>query len=175
MTGGRASTSLKKDWQTPPKIIASVDAVFGGTIDLDPCSNSTSLVNAREKFILPEYDGLAEGWGSGKIFVNPPYGRDPARGTSILDWFKKIREAVDAGAEVIALVPVATNTRHWKDHVFPLANALCFLADSRLKFYSEGVLDPKGAPMACAVIYYGESAGAFKDEFSSHGRVIFVR
>ena len=34
MTGGRASTSLKKDWQTPPKIIASVEAVFGGAIDL---------------------------------------------------------------------------------------------------------------------------------------------
>ncbi len=39
------------------------------------------------------------------------------------------------GAEIIALVPVATNTAYWKKYVFDEADSVCFLYDTRLRFW----------------------------------------
>ncbi|WP_051259834.1 DNA N-6-adenine-methyltransferase [Corynebacterium sputi] len=172
MTAGRKSVSDTKHWCTPPGILDSVRSVFGGKIDLDPCSNEHSLVNASVEYKLPENDGLAESWDFERIFVNPPYGSDPVRKTRIAHWFAKIAESVRNGSEVIALVPVATNTRHWKNHVFPLAAAVCFLYEPRVKFYIDGREDPKGAPMSCAIIYYGRHLESFAENFRHHGAVV---
>ena len=58
-------------------------------------------------------------------------------------------------SEVIALVPVATNTLHWKMFVFGNATNICFFKDTRLKFFENGYISLKGAPMACALVYWG--------------------
>ena len=76
------------------------------------------------------------------------------------------------GSEVIALVPVATNTAHWKRCVYPIAGAICFLYEPRLRFFIRGKEDPKGAPMSSAVIYYGKRVAEFASEFRRHGVVI---
>lgn len=172
MTAGRQALSLTKDWSTPPEILASVRETFGGQIGLDPCSNEHSLVDARVEYRLPEHDGLRAPWDERTIFVNPPYGSDPSRGTRIAHWFARIADASAAGSEVIALVPVATNTGHWKEFVYPVASAICFLYAPRLKFYINGRPDPKGAPMSCAVIYYGDRVEAFASAFCAHGAVV---
>lgn len=172
MTAGRKSVSATKDWCTPPAIVRSVRSVFGGAIALDPCSNEHSLVQADKEYHLPDHDGLRESWDFPTIYVNPPYGSDRRRGTRIAHWFARMAEAARAGSQVIALVPVAPNTRHWKDCVFPVASAICFLYEPRLRFYINGVEDPKGAPMACSVIYYGPDSQAFGHEFRSHGAVV---
>ena len=106
------------------------------------------------------------------IYVNPPYGSDPARGTRILHWFTRMADAAQAGSSVIALVPVATNTAHWKRCVYPLAKSICFLYEPRVRFFIGGVEDPKGAPMSCAVIYWGDDPNAFSDAFRDHGAVV---
>lgn len=172
MTAGRQSVSNTKDWCTPPSIVESVRKCFGGSIALDPCSNEHSLVGADVEYCLPHQDGLREPWDHPTIYVNPPYGSDPARGTRILHWFTRIGEASDRGSEVIALVPVATNTRHWKEFVFPRAQAICFLYQPRVRFYIAGAEDPKGAPMSCAVIYWGSDLSAFAEAFRPHGAVV---
>lgn len=164
--------SETKDWCTPPGILDSVRKVFGGVIDLDPCSNPHSLVDARVEYRLPANDGLRESWDHKRIFVNPPYGSDRQRGTRIRHWFDRVAQAAEAGSEVIVLVPVATNTGHWKQCVYPLATAVCFLYEPRVRFYIDGVEDPKGAPMSCAVIYYGRHFDRFANEFRQHGAVI---
>ena len=51
-------------------------------IDLDPCSNEHSMVDADTKYILPT-NGLTESWNYKRIFVNPPYGRN-SDGTTII-------------------------------------------------------------------------------------------
>jgi len=161
-----------KHWCTPPAIVESVRRVFGGTIHLDPCSNEHSLVGAAVNYLLPEHDGLVESWDYPTIYVNPPYGTDATRGTRIAHWFARISEAAAAGSEVIALVPVATNTGHWKRCVYPVARAICFLYEPRVRFYIDGHEDPKGAPMSCAIIYYGQNFEGFSREFSKHGAVV---
>lgn len=172
MTAGRHVVSVTKDWCTPPKIVESVKECFNGTIHLDPCSNDFSFVDAQVEYRLPESDGLRASWDYPTIYVNPPYGSDKQRGTRILHWFERIGEAASRGSEVIALVPVATNTSHWKRFVYPKAAAICFLYQPRVRFFIRGVEDSKGAPMSCAVIYWGDRQETFTQAFAQHGAVV---
>ena len=172
MSAGRKSNADKKDWNTPPKYIEPIKKFFGGKIGLDPCSNEFSLVGAEENFIYPQKDGLKESWAANTIFVNPPYGR--SEGTSLYSWFQKAVQEYSADKEIIFLVPVATNTKHFKDIVFKKLAAICFLEDTRLRFWNQGVEDKKGAPMACCLCYLGGRADAFDLEFNRYGKVFII-
>jgi len=169
VTAGREPITCTKDWCTPSDYVDAVKRVFGGTIHLDPCSNEHSIVQAEVEIALPT-DGLAVSWNYPTIYVNPPYGRIEG-GTTIRDWLRKCSEARDRGSELLALVPVATNTRHWRDHVFT-ATGICFLKVPRLKFMLNGHIVKKGAPMACAVVYWGSSFEKFRQVFRDFGAVL---
>jgi len=175
MTAGRKSVSKKKDWQTPQKYVDAVKEVFGGIIHLDPCSSEHSIVGAKVEYMLPDRDGLSEFWNYPTIYVNPPYGNDTERGTRIIDWLRKCEEANRVfESEIIALIPVATNTAHWKEYVYGKATAICFLYDTRLKFLVDGKDEGKGAPMSCAVIYWGKNFKRFFDVFIKYGAVMNI-
>ena len=128
------------------------------------------------EYSLPQVDGLSASWNFPSVFVNPPYGRDKERGTTIRDWLQKCAEArYQHSAEVIALVPVATNTRHWKDFVFGVADSVTFLYDTRLRFLESGKDGGKGAPMSCAMIYWGPQYKRFERVFIQFGAVVDLR
>jgi hypothetical protein len=173
MSAGRQSVTENKDWCTPHKYVSAVKRVFNGKIDLDPCSSEFSVVGAETEYLLPKADGLSEEWNYPTVYVNPPYGNDKERGTTIRDWFKKIYVSHKVySCEIIALVPVATNTAHWKKYVYPVASAICFLYDTRLRFIIGGSDDNKGAPMSCAAIYYGSNASMFLEVFAEYGAAL---
>ncbi|MCP4631675.1 MAG: N-6 DNA methylase [candidate division Zixibacteria bacterium] len=175
MTAGRKINSENQDWGTPPKYVNLVKEFFGGCIDLDPCSNDYSIVNARIEYKLPANDGLLESWNYPTIYINPPYGRDKKRNTTIKNWLCKCAEAHrQYGSEVLALVPVATNTSHWKKYVFGEATSICFLADTRLKFLVNGMNGGKGAPMACAMVYWGNDCEKFFKMFCRFGAIVSI-
>ncbi len=177
MTAGRTnSDTLSKDWGTPRKYVDAVRAAFSGAISLDPCSNHWSIVQAQTEWRLPRDDGLQKIWDYPTIFVNPPYGGDAERGTRISHWLTKCADANEEfGAEVIALVPVAANTRHWKESIWARASAVCFLYDTRLRFLENGLDVGKGAPMACATVYWGHKIQQFSAEFAKHGAVVDLK
>ncbi|MFA7236755.1 MAG: DNA N-6-adenine-methyltransferase [Phycisphaeraceae bacterium] len=176
MTAGRTVTSLSQNWCTPPKYVRAVREMLGGTISLDPCSNAHSIAHAETEYRLPEHDGLHEPWNYPTIYVNPPYGADRQRRTTIKDWLRKCALAHEQhGAEVLALVPVATNTKHWKLHVFGVAAAVAFLYDTRLRFLVNGKDEGKGAPMSCAMIYWGKHITRFDEIFTPFGAVVDLR
>ena len=159
MTAGRKVNTGSVHWNTPPKYVDAVTKVFG-VIELDPCSNDSSIVNATTELTS---GGLDYNWDLHKrIYVNPPYGR------GIYDWLEKCSTAKN---EVIALIPVATNTRHWKDFVFN-ATVICFLSDTRLKFMINGSTNNKGASMACAMVYWGERGDIFTAVMADYGRCV---
>ena len=125
MTAGRNSITDSKDWGTPLHYVDAVNRVFKRRISLDPCSNSYSVVNAEKEYMLPENDGLREAWNFPTIYVNPPYGTDKEKETRITHWLSRCLEAHKIyGSEVVALVPVATNTGHWKKYVWGQATAI---------------------------------------------------
>ena len=173
MTAGRTLNTTSQEWGTPEKYVNAVREFFGGHIDLDPCSNEYSIVNAVTEYRLPENDGLKNSWDFPTIYVNPPYGIDKEKGTSIKKWFHNCAIAnQEYKSEVLALVPVATNTGHWKKFVFGSATGICFLYDTRLKFLVNGQNGGKGAPMSCAMIYWGIYFEKFFSLFSRFGAVV---
>jgi len=176
MTAGRTLNTLSQEWGTPEKYVNAVRDFFGGNIDLDPCSNEYSIVHAKKEYRFPRHDGLRESWDFPTIYVNPPYGIDKERGTSIKKWLCKCAMAnKEYKSEVLALVPVATNTGHWKNYVFSQATGVCFLYDTRLKFLVNGQDGGKGAPMSCAMIYWGRKFEKFFSVFCKFGAVVNLR
>lgn len=176
MTAGRTLNTISQEWGTPEKYVEAVRDFFGGRVDLDPCSNEYSIVHARAEYRLPEHDGLSESWDFPTIYVNPPYGIDKDRGTSIRNWLCRCAAASqEHKSEILALVPVATNTGHWKNYVFGKASGVCFLYDTRLKFLVNGQNGGKGAPMSCAMIYWGRAFDRFFSIFSEFGAVVDLR
>lgn len=172
MSAGRKNTSDKKDWNTPPKYINLIKDFFG-KIELDPCSNVNSFVDAETKYILPT-NGLNESWNFKTVFVNPPYGRNPDDKTSLYNWILKGVESAKLGNEILYLIPVATNTKHFKTLIFKNATSICFLEDTRLKFWNNGNEDKKGAPMACCLVYFGNNHDKFLNVFNKCGKIFKI-
>lgn len=174
MSAGRSVNTLSQSWCTPIKYVNAVRKFFDGQIDLDPCSNIHSIVHANTEFILPT-DGLKEEWCYQNIYVNPPYGADRERGTTIKNWLVKCCQTHERfGSEIIALIPVASNTSHWKQCVFGKASAICFLYDTRLRFLIDGTEEHKGAPMACCMVYWGKQIQKFDNVFMEFGAVVDI-
>lgn len=175
MTAGRRVNTLSQSWGTPPKYVNAIKRFWDGGIGLDPCSNAASIVNADVEYRLPLHDGLKESWQAATIYVNPPYGADRERGTTIKNWLARCVQANETYAsEVIALIPVAPNTTHWKKYVFGKAAAICFLYDTRLRFLEDGKDVGKGAPMACCLVYWGTRTEEFFSHFIEYGAVVDI-
>jgi len=174
LTAGRESISLNKDWCTPEKYANAINEFFNNNIILDPCSNNYSIINAKIKYILP-IDGLKEAWNYPTIYINPPYGRDKERKTTIKNWLKRCAETNEKyNSEILALIPVATNTSHWKEYIWDKAKGICFLYDTRLKFRINGSENNKGSPMACVIVYWGDNYEKFNNIFKIFGKVIYL-
>ncbi|TAK63058.1 MAG: N-6 DNA methylase [Bacteroidetes bacterium] len=175
MSAGRNVNTLSQSWGTPQKYVKAVKEVFGGSIALDPCSNEFSIVHAKTEYVLPKHDGLRESWNFPSIYVNPPYGIDKKKGTTIKNWLARCAHAYEEyGSQVLALIPVAPNTTHWKKYVFTKARGICFLYDTRLRFLENGKDGGKGAPMACAMIYWGNNFYRFYEVFIEYGAVVDI-
>lgn len=175
-----------QDWCTPTWILDAVRAAFGVLqIDLDPCSNDTSLVGARVEYKVPANNGLEDSWDFPTVFVNPPFGtsrmhrerRDfvgPAQWkgmskeqraeydvTSIADWLRRCMwSSQEYGSQVIALVPVTPETKGWLQGVWPHASGICFF-DRRLKFidFHTKKESPQVIPKPMAIVYWAGDTG----------------
>jgi len=149
-------TSSSCEWNSPREIIDAAEALLG-TIDLDPCApqNGPFLVPARTHY-TPKEDGLSRAW-AGKVYLNPPYGRE------IGLWTRKLLEEHGSGrvTEALALLPVRTDTQ-WASELRELPR--CFLT-GRLMFS-----DSKNtAPFASMTVYLGPHLERFCSVFSALG------
>lgn len=72
---GHIATAKSQNWTTDADTVARIKRVFGGRIDLDPCSNSESVVGALRNYSLPDKNGLKEPWDAEYTYFNPPFGR----------------------------------------------------------------------------------------------------
>ena len=166
MSAGRTVNTQSQSWGTPLKYVKAVKSFFGGSISLDPCSNEYSIVDAETEYLLPKNDGLKEDWNFPTIYINPPYGSDRERKTTIKNWLAKCALTHSKyKSEILALIPVATNTSHWKQSIFGEATAICFLYDTRIRFLENGLDIGKGAPMSCSMVYWGNDYEKFYESF----------
>lgn len=135
---------------TPPEFLALVREAFG-EIDLDPCANLLSPVQARQRILLSEGgDGLTDPWSGRLVYVNPPF-------SELLRWLRRAHEQWHAGhvETVVALVPVRTDSAWF--HETLSADADLYFLKGRVPF-----LDTEGkrqhTPFSLMIVALGASA-----------------
>ena len=116
-------------WLTPPELIEAL-----GPFDLDPCASLNRPWDTAKNHFTVEDDGLAQPW-SGRVWCNPPYGREAAV------WL----EHLAAHGDGVALIFARTETRMWFDHVWPKAHAVNFI-EGRLHFHYPCLLYTSPSP-----------------------------
>lgn len=127
-------------WLTPIDIIRSL-----GEFDLDPCTPPTMPWETAKKRYTEADNGLAQDW-EGRVWMNPPYGKD-------MDlWLEKMANHNNG----IMLVFNRTETKQFHKWVFPKASAVLF-KEGRIHFLN--VLGEKvgnGSGCGSVFIAYGK-------------------
>jgi site-specific DNA-methyltransferase (adenine-specific) len=100
-------SSATDEWPTPQAFFDRLNRRYRFT--LDPCATAENAKCAT--FYTKDQDGLAQDWGTHRVFCNPPFGRQ------IGAWVRKCFEASQAGALVVLLAPCRTDTRWWHDWI----------------------------------------------------------
>jgi phage N-6-adenine-methyltransferase len=140
------NSSAHHGWETPAWLLEILYQVFGA-FDLDPCSSThnrrNASVRAKVHYTVDD-DGLNLPW-HGKVFVNPPYGRQLRLWTA-----KAKNEALIGNANlVVALIPARTDTIWWHEDI--AGHATVFFLRGRLSFGDCG----QAAPFPSALIIWG--------------------
>jgi hypothetical protein len=119
MRSHHAPIGKSTEWVTPKWILEPL-----GSFDLDPCTPDQMPWVTAGKMLRKEHDGLKTDW-SGRVWLNPPFDR---RGIS--QWLEKMADHGNG----IALIPAATETKHFKNFVWDRATSVLFL-HKRPKFH----------------------------------------
>ena len=122
--GSHQSAKAKTDeWLTPPQILDPL-----GKFDLDPCSPINRPWPTATNHYTIKDNGLNQPW-EGRVWCNPPYGRETGK------WLSRCADHGNA----MALVFARTETEMFFEHIWSKAVALLFLK-GRLHFHrSDGV------------------------------------
>lgn len=149
-------SSSSGEWGTPPGLFERLNAKYSFSLDA-ACSESNHLcpygytvaggflcedVATHRHYATTTEDGLSGSWQGHRVFLNPPYGR------AIESWLRKAAEESQGSALVVALLPVRTGTRWWRECVVPYAD-IEYLP-GRLKFVGAD----NSAPFDSAIARY---------------------
>lgn len=195
---GHIADSSNINWCTPKEILVAVRLLFNGDPDLDPCSNSHSLVNAKLSYSLPKVNGLLEKWNYSTVFVNPPFGKcyindklelllpkqykdlskeakKSYKRQTLFDWTKKCNDVwYYYQNEIVLLIPGAFETKHYQRIIYPNATAILY-PEGRVNYVIPGQTGTNSPPMNSALIYWGNKPDLFKQIFEFKGHVEVLR
>ena len=133
---------MSVEWYTPRWLTDEL-----GYFDLDPCSASKdpNLNHACTNYRISEgMNGLEEPW-SGRVWLNPPYGRN------LPYWLEKMARHNDG----IALLYARVDAKWFHQFVFAKAAGMLFLK-GRIRF--EGYeTRSKRTPSPCVLVAYGHN------------------
>ena len=166
--------SRSNRWFTPHPIIEAVTQVFGGVIDLDPCSEAAaqSRVNALAFYTAGD-NGLdpANNW-RGNVFINPPFGVLGSDSYQALFLQRAVAEYEAGNITSAVLLIKAAPGYKWFDQVFDRPHCLL---NYRLKYVAPRHLTvsskSKEAPFGSVVVYLGRDVHTFAAAFASFGRI----
>src|SRR5690606_7612872 len=146
---GHQSQRMGKDeWLTPPDLLREL-----GPFDLDPCAPITRPWPTADHHYTIEDDGLSRPW-FGRVWLNPPYGRETGR------WLARLADHGNG----LALIFARTETEMFFSHVWEQADTVLFLR-GRLHFHHvDGIRAPANGGAPSVLIAYGaENARALAD------------
>lgn len=157
--GSHQNSSICNDeWLTPQYIIKAF-----GKFDLDPCASVIRPWDTAKIHYTKKDNGLNKEW-SGRVWMNPPYGKNTAL------WLKKFREHGDG----IALIFARTETKMFFDYCW-CADALLFI-QNRLHFYNvKGVRASMNGGAPSVLIAYGDRNVEALKESNIKGKFLDLR
>jgi len=162
-------SSLSNEWYTPALYIQAVRELLGG-IDVDPASHpaANAVVRATTYYTL-ETNGLAHDW-PGRVWLNPPYGRDEDNDSNQDVWSARLLEQYAAGitTEAVLLVNAATD-RKWFQRLW--AYPICF-TNHRIRFIDSDGVAQNSPTNGNAFVYLGKQRDRFIRLFGAFGTVV---
>lgn len=159
MGGHQSAKMLKDEWLTPRNIIEGL-----GEFDLDPCSPINRPWDTAKKHYHILDDGLNKDW-EGRVWLNPPYGREAVK------WLDKLATHGNG----IALIFARTETDMFFSQVWDRADAVLFFR-GRLYFHhvtGERARANAGAPSV--LIAYGKNNVETLHSISDWGKLITLK
>ena|SRR5215472_8502640 len=146
---------LESCWRTPKWLVDRIrDDIFGGVIDLDPCTDDTNPTSAR-RFYTPVNDGILQPWyNAATIYVNPPYGK------TIGKWVTKAVLTERSRSRIVVLVPARTDSKWAQLLLANMTNALFFRG--RLSFELPGQIE-QSAPFPSMLVGLNVSLKPLRD------------
>lgn len=131
-----------REWSTPPEVFDPLNREFGFT--LDPCATDENAKCAR--YFTEADDGLSRDWGTERVFMNPPYGRE------VKAWTAKAKAAASKGALVVGLLPASTDLAWWHDDVVAAGAEVRYIR-GRVRFITDGPYRASGFFASVIVIW----------------------
>lgn len=163
-TAERLVASSENEWYTPQKYIDAARLVLG-TIDLDPasCKRANKIVEAKAIYTADD-DSLHQPW-SGRLWLNPPYGRLAG------EFIRRLVLEYEAGevTAAIALVNAHCTDTDWFKPLW--SYVLCF-TDHRIDFDSGDREKQTSSTHGSVFAYLGSETKAFKAAFAEFGAVV---
>jgi hypothetical protein len=184
----------ENDFISPPELIATTAAFFGGSIDLDPASSeSANSVVQADRFFTWRENGLNQPWKADSVFLYPPKstlnGAEQPKDTRLfrknlrfkksaqrvwleLCYNKWLRNEFGQGIIFLTSSEVALLVTQKIGFDFPL----CILSE-RPKLLHEQTLKPVQAKVFGFVYYlpsqlnYENSIRSFSEHYSNLGRL----
>lgn len=135
------------DWLTPPWLVRAL-----GPFDLDPCASTGARWRTAAELYTKEDDGLSRPW-RGRVWLNPPYGRETWR------WVARLAEHKFG----LALIFARTDTEGFHKYVWGRALAVFFFR-GRLSFhFPDGTKGDAAPAPSCLVAYSPPDAEILAD------------
>ena len=184
----------ENDYISPPELVATTAAFFGGSIDLDPASSeSANSVVQADRFFTWKENGLNQPWKADSVFLYPPKstlnGAEQPKNTRLfrknlrfkksaqrvwleLCYNKWLRNEFGQGIIFLTSSEVALLVTQKIGFDFPL----CILSE-RPRLLHEQTLKPVQAKVFGFIYYlpsqlnYENSIRSFSEHYSNLGRV----
>ena len=156
------NTTNSDEWLTPPEILRAL-----GPFDLDPAAPIVRPWDMAARHYTKDDDGMVQTW-EGRVWINPPYGRETFR------WLSRLAEHGSG----LALIFARTETQGFHAEIWGKARAIFFFR-GRLRFHR--VTGERGgtanAP-SCLVAYSAEDSARIQKAHTMgqlKGKLIFLR
>lgn len=156
MGGHQSARADKDEWLTPPELVRSL-----GPFDLDPCSPIARPWPTAANHFTTIDNGLLKAW-TGRVWCNPPYGRETGR------WLGRCAEHGNATALVFA----RTETADWVEHVWKRAHSVLFLYGRLFFHHVDGRRAASNSGAPSALIAYDEANTLALSHSSLLGKLI---
>lgn len=162
MKNFNTNTQNHDEWLTPPDIISAL-----GTFDLDPCAPVVRPWEMAAKHYTVEDDGLSQPW-FGRVWLNPPYGRETFK------WMERLADHKNG----IALIFARTETQGFHAQIWNRAHSVFFFR-GRLSFhFVDGRKGNTANAPSCLVSYNEMNTQSIKTALASgkiSGRLVELK